>query len=120
VIEGFGQTIGVPNGSYSQVELLATGVNGNQPNQTFTVHYTDGTSTTFNQSISDWHMPQGYAGESIAVSTSYRNTSTGGADHNGPFNVYGYSIPVDSSKTVSSITLPNNKNVQVLAITATG
>ncbi|HEX4145357.1 MAG TPA: choice-of-anchor Q domain-containing protein [Pirellulales bacterium] len=118
VVQAVGQTINVPSGSYSQVELLATGVNGNQANQTFTVHYTDGTSKTITQSISDWHMPQGYAGESIAASTSYRNTSSGGTDSQGPFNVYAYSIPVDNSKTVSSITLPNNKNVAVLSISA--
>ena len=55
VVRASGQTIALPSGSYSQVELLATGVNGNQPSQTFTVNYTDGTSQTFTQSISDWH-----------------------------------------------------------------
>jgi hypothetical protein len=118
VIQTSGQRLGLPEGSYSQVELLATGVNGNQTNQTFTVNYTDGTSTTFTQSISDWHMPQGYAGEAVAVSTPSRNTSVGVADNRGPFDVYGYSIPVDNTKTIASITLPNDKNVAVLAITA--
>ena len=41
----------------------ATGVNGNQANQTFTVNYSDGTSTSFTQSLSDWFTPQNYAGE---------------------------------------------------------
>ncbi|HEX4146566.1 MAG TPA: choice-of-anchor Q domain-containing protein [Pirellulales bacterium] len=118
VIQAVGQTVGLPEGSDSQVELLATGVNGNQANQSFTIHYTDGTSTTVTQSISDWHMPQNYAGEAIAVSTSARNASTGGTDSHGPFDVYGYSIPVDNTKTIASITLPNDKNVDVLAITA--
>ena len=68
VIQAAGQTIGLPNGSYSQVELLATAVNGSQASQKFTVNYTDGTSTTVTQSISDWAAPQGFAGESDALS----------------------------------------------------
>ena len=116
VIQAAGQTIGLPNGHYSQVDLLATAVNGNQLSQTFTVNYTDGTSKVFTQSLSDWSKSQGYAGESVAVSTSYRNTYSGGQDHH-PFDVYGYSLAVDNTKTISSITLPNNANVDVLAIT---
>ena len=116
VIQATGQTLDLPSGSFSQVEFLAAGVNGNQPNQTFTVNYTDGTSTTVTQSISDWHMPQGYTGESSVLSTPYRNTSTGGRDNKGPFDIYGYSIAVNSAKTIASITLPDNKNVEVLSI----
>jgi hypothetical protein len=115
VIAAAGQTVALPSGSYSHVELLATAVNGNQTNQTFTVHYTDGTSTTFTQSLSDWSAPQNYAGEAIAVSNSYRNT-TSGSQANQTVDVYGYSLPVDNTKTISGITLPNNRNVAVLAI----
>jgi uncharacterized repeat protein (TIGR01451 family) len=118
VIQAVGQTLALPQGSYSQIDLLATGVNGNQVSQAFTVHYTDGTSAVIIQSISDWHMPQSYAGEAVAASTSSRNTSIGGTDNQGPFDVYGYSLAVDNTKTIASITLPNDKNVDVLAITA--
>ncbi len=116
VIQATGQTIGLPNDSYSKVDLLATAVNANQPDQTFTVNYTDGTSKSFTQSISDWTTPQKYPGESVAMSTTYRNTSRGSFDHT-PVEVYGYSIPVDSTKTIRSITLPDNTNVAILAIT---
>ncbi len=117
VVQATGQTVTLPQGRYAQLDLLATAVNGNQINQTFTVNYTDGTSTTYTQSISDWHTPQSYAGEYVAVTTAYRNTS-GGSTDNRTFDVYGYIIPVDRSKTVSFITLPNDKNVEVLAINA--
>ena len=93
----------------------ATGVEGNQASQAFTVHYTDGTSTTVTQSISDWFTPQHYAGESVAVASAYRNTSGGGTDSR-TFDVYGYAITLDSSKTVSSITLPSGGHVEVLAV----
>ena len=60
-----------------------------QPNLTFTVTYTDSTTQTFTQSISDWYTPQNYAGENTVVSTAYRDISSGGTQ-NVPFNVYGY------------------------------
>jgi fibronectin type 3 domain-containing protein len=119
VVEAEGQTITLPAGQFSQLNLLATAVLGNQPSQTFTVTYTDGTTASLTQNISGWDTPQGYAGESVAVTTSYRDTSTGGLDHRS-FSVYGYTIVLDGSKTVSSITLPNAPDVKLLAITGVG
>ena len=118
VVQGGGPAINLPAGNDSSVAILATGTNGNQPNQRFTINYTTGSPTYATQSISDWHVPQNYAGESIALITSYRNTSTGGRDTNGPFDVYGYSIPVDPTRTVASITLPNDSHVKVLSMIA--
>ena len=108
-------TIALPAGSYSSVNLLATGVDGNQPNQSFVVTYTDGTTTSIVQSLSDWYTPQNYAGESIAATTAYRVTPSGGID-NRTFNLYGYSLAINSAKTVQSITLPSNPHVEVLSI----
>ena len=110
-----GQTIALPPDSYQALEFLAAGVNGNQPDQTFTVTYTDGTTQTFTQSISDWFLPQDYAGEAIAATTGYRDTADGGQQA-GPFNVYGYSFALEAGKTVASITLPDNTNVDILAM----
>lgn len=110
-----GATITLPAGSYSSLSLLATATNGNQPGQTFTVHYTDGTSQTFTQGISDWYTPQNYAGETKALTMSYRNMFTGGRDTR-VFQVYGYTFALNPAKTVQSLTLPPNANVEVLAI----
>ncbi|HEX3446800.1 MAG TPA: FG-GAP-like repeat-containing protein, partial [Isosphaeraceae bacterium] len=115
VVSAAGQGIALPACNDSALELLATGVNGNQANQTFTVTYTDGTTATFTQSISDWYTAQGYAGESTALSTAYRDTS-GGTEQAGPFNVYEYTLPLDPTKAVSSLTLPEDGNALVLAI----
>lgn len=114
-----GSTVALPAGSYSTLNLLATAVNGNQVNQTFVVTYTDGTTTTITQSLSDWYTPQNYAGESKAVTMAYRLTSTGAAD-NRTFYLYGYSFAINSAKTVKSVTLPNNRDVVVLAATLSG
>jgi hypothetical protein len=97
------------------VKLLATGVNGNQAKQTFVINYTDGTSTSVTQSLSDWFSPQTYAGESIASTMAYRLISTGGKDAR-TFYLYGYSLAISNAKTVKSLTLPKNRNVVVLAI----
>jgi hypothetical protein len=107
-------TITLPSGQYSTLNLLATGVNGNQASQTFTVNYTDGTDTVITQSLSDWFTPQSYSGESKAATLAYRDTSSG-TEQSGTQYLYGYSFAINNSKTVKSITLPNNRNVVVLA-----
>ena len=114
-----GVTIALPAGSFSSVKLLATAVNGSQAAQSFVVTYTDGTTTTVTQSLSDWYSPQGYSGESSAVTMAYRLTATG-AEDNRTFHLYGYSLAINSAKTVKSLTLPNNRNVVVLAATLSG
>ena len=57
--------------------MLATGVNGSQAAQTFKVTYSDGTTSTFAQTLSDWFKPQNFAGESVAVAMPRRNSSRG-------------------------------------------
>ena len=113
-----GQTVALPAGKYGTLTLLATGVNGNQTGQTFVVKYTDGTSTSFTQSLSDWCASQSYAGESRAVTMNHRDNSTGTVDTRVLY-LYGYSFSLNSAKTVSSIALPPNRNVVVMAITLT-
>jgi hypothetical protein len=108
-------TIPLPAGNYTTLDLLGTGVNGNQVGQTFVVNYSDGTSASFTQSMSNWTTPQNYAGESVA-STMASGISSTGALQNGPYYVYGYSFAIDSAKTVASITLPKNRNVVILAV----
>ena len=108
-------TIALAAGNDSAVNLLAAAVNGNQPNQTFVVTYTDGSSSRFTQSLSDWYTPQSYAGESRVLTMPYR-IAPSGASSSGPIYLYGYSFAINSAKTVQSITLPNNRNVVVLAI----
>ena len=53
-------------------------------------------------------------GESEAVAMAYRNFDDGTKDKR-IFNLYAYRFALDSSKSVQSVTLPNNKNVVVLA-----
>jgi alpha-mannosidase len=110
------RTISLPSGKFSSISLLATGVEGNQESQVFTITYADGTSSSVTQSLSDWYEPSGYKGESQAVVMPYRLVADGAKD-NRTFYLYGYSLNLDSSKGVHSITLPNNEHVLVFAVT---
>jgi hypothetical protein len=112
------KTITLPAGSYTSLNFLGTGLNGNQLSQPFVVTYTDGTTTTFTQSLSDWGAPKNYPGESIAVTMAYRITPAGGTNA-GPWYLYAYSFVLNNAKTVKSLTLPTNGNVAVLAVDLT-
>ena len=116
VVSAVGQVIPVPAVQSGDLKLLATGVNGAQPNQTFVVTYTDGTTATFTQSVSDWAYPQGYTGETTALTTNYRDTSSGGQQA-GPFRLYAYTFSLDPTRVMKSLTLPKNANVEVFAAT---
>ena len=111
-----GQSVTLPQGKFSTLTLLATGVQGNQASQTVTVKYTDGTTSKFVQSFSDWFTPQKYSRESEGAAMSYRNLSNGTKDQR-TFNLYAYQFPLNAAKTVKTVTLPNNKDVVVLAAT---
>jgi len=116
VVACSGQTISLPQGQFSDLVLLATGVNGNQMSQTLIVHYSDGTSAQVVQDFSDWFTPQNFAREYEAVGMQYRNFDDGTKDKR-TFNLYAYLFPLNRNKVVQSITLPNNPNVVILAST---
>jgi hypothetical protein len=116
VISGANQTIPLPSGNYSRLQMLATAVNGNQASQPFVVTYSDASTTTFVQGLSDWFSPQNYSGESKAIPMGYRNHSDGSSSENNALYLYGYNFALNPAKTVQSVRLPNNANVIVTAI----
>jgi hypothetical protein len=112
-----GQTITLPAGQFTGLLVLGAAVNASQPNQIFQINYADGTSTLVTQSISLWTATQNYAGESVAINTAYTDTSAGMENTAAPANLYGYVLGLNDSKTVQSVTLPDNPDVVVLAMT---
>jgi hypothetical protein len=109
-------TIPLPAGNYATLNLLGAAAHGSQTNQSFVVTYTDGTTTTITQSLSDWWgPPQNYAGESQVLKMAYLVTPTG-ATMNEVVYVYGYTLAINSAKTVKSLTLPANRDVVILAV----
>jgi hypothetical protein len=115
-VGGSGQTVSLPQGKFSGLMLLATGVEGGQSSQTLTVTYTDGTTSRFVRSFSDWFTPQKFPGELEGVAMAYRNFDNGTKDQR-TFNLYAYHLTLNPAKTVKSITLPANSHVVVLAAT---
>jgi hypothetical protein len=118
--------IALPAGSFGTLQMLATGIEGNQASQGITVTYTDNSTSQFTQSFSDWCsalngngcVSKGNnPGESVAVAMPYRDTTTG--TDNRVFYLYHYSFTLNTTKTVQSLTLPNNRNVVVLAVSLT-
>ena len=116
VISCAGQTVTLPAGNFTSLQILGTAVNGSQPAQTFIVTYTDNATTTNVQSFSDWANPQRYAGEAVVVPMGYRNNGGGAKDLYTAVNLYGYNLTLNQTKTVKSVTLPNNANVEMLAL----
>lgn len=111
-----GQTIALPAGNFSKLEMLAIAVNGAQADQAFTVTYADNSTKAFTQSLSDWAQPDSNTGESQAITMDYRLNSDGTKDEN-TYNMFGYSFSLDSSKGVQSLKLPDNDNIKIFAIT---
>lgn len=109
-----GQTIPL-SGSHKSVWLLAAAADGGQREQTVTITYADGSTTKIVQNFSDWFQPEDFPGEVRALRMPYRNLANGSRDPR-PFYVYAYGLPIDASKAVKSITLPNNPNIRVLAV----
>ncbi len=115
-VYGAGQTIPLPHGFYGELHLLGSGVGGNQTAESIRVTYTDGTAETVSQTFSDWFSQGGFADESLAIRTAYRDTSNGSRDSEA-FNVYLYTLKLNLQKQVESITLPNDRDVVLLGIT---
>jgi len=111
-----GQSISLPAGKFSRLMVLATAVEGNQTSVPLTVHYTDGTSSQFLQSFSDWFTPQKYPREFEAVAMAYRNFDDGTKDQR-TFSLYAYAFALNPKKIVLSIGLPDNPKVVVLGAT---
>jgi hypothetical protein len=118
VISAAGQTIALPAGQHIGLSILGSAVNGEQDNQTFTVHYSDGTTQTFIRNQYDWSATAYNSQARIALRMSYRDSSNGTSSARYT-SLYVTSFALTSSKTVVGITLPNNANVEVLAMTLT-
>ena len=103
-------------GQFDRLELLGSAFNSNQNGVVFTVTYSDGSTAQFTQNMSAWNQPEDHSGESIAYSGTYIDTSSGGSQKE-PVYLYRYSFALDSTKTVTSLTLPANSNIAVLAVT---
>ena len=108
-------TVPIAAGQYSKLYLLGAAVNGARTGQSIVVTYTDGTTSTFTQSFSDWAIPQNYAGETVVAATANR-VGPGGVVNTTPVDVFGYTFALTAGKTPASVKLPANRNVVFVGI----
>jgi beta-glucosidase len=95
-----GQVVAL-SGSGSSLAFLGAATNGTQ-GAGGTVYYTDGSSSPFSLSFSDWWDPA--ATEQVVATASYINAPDGRYAHAG--SVYYASVPIDPGKTVDAVALP--------------
>jgi hypothetical protein len=103
-----GQTMLV-HGSAGAGKLGLLGMSTNGSSQgTLVIHYTDGTSSSEAVELNDWASGPGNGDEAVAT-MPYRNTH-GGSSQQITMYVFSTTVPVNPSKTVASVTLPNVSN----------
>ncbi len=115
VVQAAGQTIPLPAGNDSALDLLATAVQGNQIG-TFILHYTDGSTVVVSQAFSDWAHDSSNPGESVVRTMTYRNGSQNNSLQSLTLYVYAHNFPIAAGKTLASITLPGNLDIKILAM----
>ena len=117
-----GQTIPVtPVAGAARIAFLGAATNG--PSQgAVTLNYSDGTSARFELGLSDWTLGANHAdpsfGNDKAATTPYRNCGCGTDQVNA--YVFGTALPLDTAKTLSSVTLPSGADRGTLHVFAIG
>jgi len=112
------KTIALPAGNFTNLYMLGAMVNNINPKQTFIVTYTDGSTTTLTQNMSDWFNAAGWSGESVVTCQEDRNYYNGTTQPDSVC-IYGYDIPLNANKIVKSIQLPGTRNIVMLAFDLT-
>jgi hypothetical protein len=117
-----GQTVAITgSGTSGSIAFLGAATNGPSTG-TATVNFTDGTTQSVTLSFSDWTLNGGsvsaQAGNTVAITTPYRDTSSGG-QQTVTTNVFATTpVSLPSGKTVASVTLPPSANQGALHIFA--
>jgi YVTN family beta-propeller protein len=133
-----GQTIYMPAGTYTHLQMIGASANGEQTaggepavaDQKITVNFTDGTTDTWTQTFSDWaSTPTNGSVAGQAVVNGGTQVNQLGNSVNRTANVYGYSYAIPDGKTVQSLVLPSDldggqdskkANVGILGIALVG
>ena len=108
-----GQTISVAQNRYESIRLLGSSTNGNKAGL-IKVNYTDGTYSHFSISMKDW-CTEDTAGQKVVQAMAHRHSGYG--DDYISCYVYAYYLSPDRTKTVSSITLSDQEDMHLLALT---
>jgi beta-glucosidase len=99
-----GQTVDL-SGTGTDIGFLGASQNGTASG-TVTIHYTDGSSQSFNLNMADWYANAPALGNELVTTTSSWNFPSSNSIGSHQVSVYFASVPLESGKTVSSVTLP--------------
>jgi alpha-mannosidase len=128
IVNCMGQTIKLPAGNYTSLQVLAVAAGGEASEKgTFKVGYKSGKGTSKTLSIRDWiaefYTLQGDLKgwdapikENIASVLTHRHTSKGDDTCRTTY-LFKYDIPLSPSKKATTLILPKNDKIKVLAVT---
>lgn len=108
-----GQKIDVEDGAYVAVHILGASVNGPTSGE-ISLNYT-GSAQAVRVSMSDWVSGPANS-EPVGYSIRHRHTH-GGDELDKRCYLYTYTLKADAGKTLTSITLPNNPDMRIVAVT---
>jgi len=113
VVACTGQTISLPSGRYKALHLLAAASGGAPVTANFGLQF-DRDSQPVPVSIADWGAAPTGAGVSPAFTAAYRYTDAGIKPL--PTTLGDYTLRLDGSRKLTGLTLPNNKDIKIVAI----
>lgn len=116
VVDCKGQYIVMPQGKYTSIVIAGAATNGDKTG-TFTMYYSDGTSTTANITMKDWCTTD-TSGQTILKTMTHRHVIPS-ADETRNNYIFLYTISPTSTKTLTKLGLPNNSNMHINAISCT-
>jgi len=108
-----GQKVTVDRGKYAAVHILGASTSG-EASGTFSLNYENGAQDA-NLGMSDWSTGPKH-GEKVGCAARHRHTH-GGDEPGTRCFLYHYTITLDPSRTLTSITLPSNNAIRVVAVT---
>ncbi|QUI22489.1 hypothetical protein HZI73_09320 [Vallitalea pronyensis] len=109
-----GQTIDLPDGQFAEVRLLGSSTYGNKSGS-FTLNYTDGTSSVVNVTMQDWC--QYGSNQKIVQTMDHRHDKNANTGETITNYIFAYYLTANANKTISSIKVPQNNNMHVFAMT---
>lgn len=116
-----GQTIALPQDTYEASYLVACSTGEETVvSAPVTVNYTDGTASTATLEFRNWTAYGSWKEDPIThpIALAYTHYHDGGEDAiEMRANLFLNAISLDDTKTVESITLPQNENIKLLALT---
>ncbi|HET6624940.1 MAG TPA: GH92 family glycosyl hydrolase [Nocardioidaceae bacterium] len=115
-VEARGQTLALAQDAYPALDVVASAHNGDVDG-TATVGYADGGSVDVPLRVTDWAAGSPRFGEEVAVRTDYRVRAGTGRDAP-PVSLWHVVVPLDPSREVVSLTLPDDERMEIYALSA--